>query len=326
MTGGPVFVAGLERTGTSLMYALLASHPDIAMTRRTNLWPYFYDRYGSLEVDGDLERCLDVMSRYKRLKVLDIDWDRLRRDFLSGPRSYPRLFDLLERQVADREGKPRWGDKSLHTERYAAQIFEAYPDARILHMMRDPRDRFASVIARWKSRRGGVGAGIAEWRSSASLAKRNVDRFPDRYRVVRYEDLVRDPEGHLDGICRFIGAPYVPQMLEMGGAPEFRRQGSNSSYGPRREGVIGTDSIGRYRDVLSGSQIRFIEGRLSEPMGRFGYDLEKHAVQPVPYFVGTYSHEILRYGGWWVRHAWRSRRGVDVPDYRLVEADSEDAT
>lgn len=308
------------------MYALLASHPEIAMTRRTNLWPYFYERYGSLAVESDLERCLDVMARYKRLKVLDIDFDQLHRDFRDGPRTYPRLFDLLERQVADREGKPRWGDKSLHTERFADQIFDAYPDARILHMMRDPRDRFASVIARWKSRRGGVGAGVAEWRSSASLASRNVNRYPDRYRVVRYEDLVRDPERELEAICLFIEAPFVPEMLGMEGAPEFRRQGSNSSYGPRRAGVIATDSIGRYRDVLTVGQIRFIEGRLGDPMGRFGYDLERDEVRPVQYFVGTYSHEILRYGGWWVRHAWRSRRGVDVPDYRLVDSDSEEAS
>ena len=36
MERGPVFVAGLERSGTSLIFALLASHPNIAMTRRTN--------------------------------------------------------------------------------------------------------------------------------------------------------------------------------------------------------------------------------------------------------------------------------------------------
>ena len=45
---GPIFIGGLERSGTSLLYALLASHPNIAMTRRTNLWPFFYQQYGNL--------------------------------------------------------------------------------------------------------------------------------------------------------------------------------------------------------------------------------------------------------------------------------------
>ncbi|MFN2221113.1 MAG: sulfotransferase, partial [Candidatus Promineifilaceae bacterium] len=48
MQNNPVYVAGLERSGTSLMYALLASHPRIAMTRRTNMWTHFYNQYGDL--------------------------------------------------------------------------------------------------------------------------------------------------------------------------------------------------------------------------------------------------------------------------------------
>jgi hypothetical protein len=328
MTGGPVFVAGLERTGTSLMYALLASHPDIAMTRRTNLWPYFHERYGDLTDERNLESCLDVMRRYKRLKVLDIDWDLLRASFVAGDRTYPRLFALLEEQVAERAGKPRWGDKSLHTERFADEIFEAYPNAYILHMMRDPRDRFASVIARWKVRRGGVGAGVAEWGSSASLAARNLARHPGRYRVVRYEDLVRDPQAETAEVCRFIEASFVEEMLDMEGAPEFRRQGSNSSYGPRRAGVIAADSIGKFASVLSADQVRFIEGRVGEEMTGFGYESTFPRPPTLPYVTRTYSHEMVRYRGWQIRHAWRNRRGVDVPDYRLVDdaPDEEQAT
>lgn len=316
---GPVFVAGLERTGTSLMYALLASHPDIAMTRRTNLWSYFYKRYGDLGDVANLDRCLDVMSRYKRLRVLDIDWESLRADFLTGPSEYHVLFELLERQVADRLNKPRWGDKSLHTERYADQIFESYPDAHILHMMRDPRDRFASVIVRWKTRRGGVGAGIAEWRTSADLAARNAAAYPDRYRVVRYEDLVRRPDEEVESICDFIQATYHPSMLHMEGAPQFRSQGANSSYGPRTEGVISTDSIGRYASVLSAGHIRFIEDRLGPAMARFGYE-SGDSPRPggLSYIVGILGPEYFRYEAWHLRHRWRSWRGLDVPDYRLV--------
>jgi len=320
MSGGPVFVAGLERTGTSLMYALLASHPDIAMTRRTNLWPYFYERYGDLGNSANVDRCFDKMAKYKRLHVLEVDWEALRGEFDTGDPTYPRLFALLEQQVADRHGKPRWGDKSLHTEQYADPIFAAYPDARILHMMRDPRDRFASVIARWKVRRGGVGAGVAEWRTSARLAARNVTEYPDRYRVVRYEDLVCDPDGVMRDVCEFIEAAYDAAMLDMEGAPEFRKQGSNSSYGPRRVGTISTDSIGRYASVLTPDQVRFIDRRVGALMAGFGYAITEPAdAASLTYVVRTLSPEFMRYRGWQVRHAWRSWRGLNVPDYRLIE-------
>ena len=321
MDNGPVFVAGLERSGTSLLYALLASHPRIAMTRRTNMWTHFYGQYGDLGDDRNLDRCIDVMLQYKRLVKLDPDEARLRREFRSGASTYARLFALLEQQSADRLGKPRWGDKSLHTERYAEPIMAGYPGARILHMMRDPRDRFASSLARWEVRRGGVGAGTAEWLSSARLAESNLARFPRQYMIVRYETLATYPERTLQQVCTFIDEPYTPEMLQMEGAREFRDQGSNSSYGARQVGVISTDSIGRFTTVLSKRQVAFIQAVAGRRMRALGYD-----VDPVPLSRGERMAfglvdlplETVRLLAWRVRHDVRERAGRPVPEYRLV--------
>ena len=116
---GPIFIAGPERSGTSLIYALLASHPNIAMSRRTNLWTHYFNQYGDLNSDANFERCLSMMMRYKRLRKLNPDPERIRREFQQGERTYSRLFALLEEHFAEQLGKPRWGDKSLNTERYA---------------------------------------------------------------------------------------------------------------------------------------------------------------------------------------------------------------
>lgn len=322
MERGPIFVAGLERSGTSLMYALLASHPGIAMTRRTNLWKHFYGQYGDLREEANLERCLDKMRRYKRLAVLDPDWDRLERDFRSGERTYPRLFDLLEAQWADRVGRPRWGDKSLNTENYAGPIFAAYPGARILHMVRDPRDRFASAVTRWHGRRGGVGAGVAEWLASVRLARCNEERYPDRYRAVRYESLATEPEAGMREICAFVDEPYVPEMLAMQGAPVLLEKGGNSSYGPQDPGVISTRSIGRYREVLSARQVAFIQMVAKDEMARYGYELEPVRLglgQRMGYAVRDVPVQSAHLVAWRAREAYRDRAGRALPAYRLVD-------
>ncbi|HUP76696.1 MAG TPA: sulfotransferase [Acidimicrobiales bacterium] len=317
----PVFVAGQERSGTSLMFALLTSHPNIAMTRRTNLWRYFYGQFGDLRDDQSLDTCLDKMMRYKRLVVLQPNAEELRREFLTGERTYGRLFALLEQQYADRLGKPRWGDKSLDTERFAGPLFDAYPDARIIHMVRDPRDRYASVETRWKVRRGGVGAGTAEWLSSVELAERNCNRYGDKYLILRYETLVRSPEEVLRDICEFIDERYAPEMLTMSGARSFRDQGSNSSYGSRDRGVISTDSVGRYREVLSPSQTRFIQHAARRPMETLGYEADERSLGPLRaarFALGDLPLEYSRMAAWRARASMHDRRGRALPAYRLV--------
>jgi hypothetical protein len=325
VSGGPIYVAGQERSGTSLMYALLASHPNVAMVRRTNLWMYFYGRFGDLADPGNLERCITTMLRYKRIVVLGIDGDRLRRDFLAGPPTYGRLFGLVGQQIADRLDKPRWGDKSLHTERYADPIFEAFPDARILHMVRDPRDRYASVLARWKVRRGDVGAGTGAWLASVRLAERNSRRYPDRYRIVRYESLVQRPAATLREICSFVGEPYHEDMLAMTGAAGFREQGGNSSYGSHAVGVISARSLGRFREVLTPRQIAFIELAAAQPMRRLGYELDGVRMDAGDRLRFSLHDGPLNTGAlvaWRARAALLHRVGHRLPDRRLVPAPS----
>jgi hypothetical protein len=321
MNRGPIFIAGLERSGTSLIYALLASHPNIAMTRRTNLWTYFYEQYGDLSQPANFERCLDMMMRYKRLTVLKPDRARLREAFWQGEPTYGRLFALLEEQYAERMGKPRWGDKSLNTERYADPIFEAYPSARIIHMLRDPRDRYASVLARWKVRRGGVGAGTAMWLSSVHLAQRNQQRHPHSYKIIRYESLATQPEATLREICAFIGEAYTPQMLTMQGAATFRDEGGNSSYGQRKPGLISTDSIGRYREVLSTAEIAFIQSHAAQEMLACDYQPDPIHFSLPDRFSFALFERPLNVGlllAWRMRHAIRNRTGRTLPAYRLV--------
>jgi hypothetical protein len=321
MIHGPIYLAGIERSGTSLMYALLASHPNIAMTRRTNLWTYFNNHYGDLTKFENFERCLSVMSQYKRLRAIDIDTDRVRREFNQGEKTYARLFSLIEGHFAEKQSKPRWGDKSLNTERFMDDIFAVFPNAKIIHMMRDPRDRYASAKTRWTDMKGRVGAGTAMWLESVKLARRGQQRYPDQYMVVRYEDLVAQPEQMLRKICEFLGEKYVPEMLTMMGAPSHRNKGSNSSYGKREVGAISTDSIARYRKVLSPQEIKYMQDFCKGGMLEFGYALDDVRLSlrdRLSYVFVDWPFNFARMSYWAAKETYLGIKGRTLPARRLV--------
>lgn len=274
MNCGPIFIAGLERSGTTLLYSLLASHPNIAMTRRTNFWKFFFNRFGDLSRPDNLERCLAAMMHYERLSVLKTDWQRLREEFRQGEATYARLFALLEEQHARLLRKARWGDKSLQTERYAGLIFQCYPTAKILHIIRDPRDRYASACKQNRTGRGKAASGIAAWLWSARLARHNLMKYPQAYRIIRFESLVSHPEDTMKDICHFIGEEYTPAMLTMDGTPGYRDKGGNSSFQRHEPGTISRAPVGRFRKVLSRSDVAFIQAYAGREMAAFDYDLE----------------------------------------------------
>lgn len=317
----PVYVAGQERSGTSLMYALLASHPNIAMTRRTNLWTHFYDQYGDLSEPENLNACLEMLGLYKRIRPLKLDPARVRNEFHQGEQTYGRLFAIIEGHYAERLGKPRWGDKSLHTERYADAIFAAYPHATILHMMRDPRDRYASALTRWEVNRSGVGGGAAVWLSSVKLANQNQKKYPERYKIVRYETLASEPEETLRDICAFIDEPFDPVMLTMNGAKSFRDEGGNSSYTTYKPGRISTRSIGRFRKVLSKRQINFLQLLCSKEMKALDYQLEQVQLpvqEKLIFYLLNVPDNLLRMAAWYLREAFLNFKGRPVPSYRII--------
>jgi hypothetical protein len=318
---GPIFIGGVERSGTSLLYALLASHPNIAMTRRTNLWPFFYQQYGNLANPDNLDRLLTAWKTYRRVWVLHPDLEALRKEFYRGETSYERLFTLLWEQFAVQMGKPRWGDKSLNTERYADVIFDAYPGARILHIVRDPRDRFASALKRWKVIRGGVGSGTGMWLDSVRTGYRNMRRYPNQYRFVRYESLAAQPEKIMREICDFIGENYDPAMLTMRGAENFRDEGGNSSFEQREPGTISTSSVGRYHKYLSPRWIAYMQTIAGREMKSLDYALDNIHLsgrERLIFASVDLPLNAMRLTAWRWREAYRDRVGRPIPASRLV--------
>ena len=79
MGAGPIFIGGLSFSGKTELRLMLSSHPNLAFSRRTYMWPRYFERYGDLSRSEQLERCLADMLRNKHIMALSPDPERIRR-------------------------------------------------------------------------------------------------------------------------------------------------------------------------------------------------------------------------------------------------------
>jgi hypothetical protein len=295
---GPIFVGGAARSGKTLMRWILSSHSRITVSRRTDMWPRFAGRFGDLRRPENLERCLRAMLRRKQIARLEPDLDRLRRDLRQGPPTYARLFALIHQQHAERCGKERWGDQTEFIERFADELMAAYPGATVIHMIRDPRDRHEALLQRGSRGLGLMGSLIADWLSSAALAERNLERYPDSYLVVRYEDLVGRPEATVRQVCAVIGQRFEPAMLRMDGVRRYDLERARAADGS----PISVEYLGKYRRVAP-RDLAFIHAVAGARMRELGYVPDPVRLTPAERFHGALEWPVglARLGAWRLR-------------------------
>jgi len=250
----PIFVVGFQRSGTTLLQALLGSHSRIAAPPETYFIfriADFADYYGDLQEDVNLRRALhDLLN--PPLPLFDecgFDEERLFERARAGDRTYPSLFDTMMRDYAERMSKVRWSDKTPGQP--AGRVLDLFPDAQIVHILRDPRDVIASSLETpWTKANAAKLA--EEWRRF-TLENIAVGRASGEgsYMEVRYEELTRDPDGVLRAICAFLGEVYDPEMT----TDRSRRKGTVASvvapWQARALDAIAPSREGGWRDRLS---------------------------------------------------------------------------
>jgi hypothetical protein len=215
----PIFIVGMHRSGTTLLERMLAGHPDVGDAGETRA----FDARMELAIDRSLPNGLDAMAVKS---LVGADFDGIARD-------YARHAPWLSR------GKPFFTEKLPMNFWNVGMIARAMPQARFIHLVRDPMDTCFSNLRT-------LFAGVATYsyvqeelagffRAYRAMMAHWSEVLPDRVLDVRYDDLVAEPEATVLRVLDHCG------LRRIEGLSDVARPGgrvSTASAGTARQGVL----------------------------------------------------------------------------------------
>ncbi len=275
------FIVGSGRSGTSLLQAMVTSHHQAIIPNETKFYttvvPRLRKRFGDLT--GPKEPILDFLLGLWWIKDLELDEQRIRTLALESGATGPEFADTLLIAIlaayAERHDRARVGEKSPGHINHVAKLAARFPNAKFINMLRDPR---AVCLSKTRIKTDlrtiirDVGPHARQWaRVMDADARARQTLGEDRYRVVKYEDLVQDPEPVLRSVCEFLALDFDPSMLE-------QHNRKVQGFGERQRGhmentlrPVFTSSIEKWKDELSTKEIALIEHVTGERLTAAGY-------------------------------------------------------
>lgn len=238
----PIFIVGMHRSGTTLMERILGGHPDIAAAGE------LYDFPIQMRQATD-HYCNFVLDETIVARAGDADFAAIGQQYL----------DFSRWRTAD---KPFFTDKLPSNFLHIGFIAKALPQARIIHMVRDPMDTCLSNLRELYSDACLYSYDQREladyWLAYQRLMAHWHEVLPGRILDVRYEDLVDDGEAQTRAVLDFCGLPFAPGML----AIENNQAPVSTASSIQVRQPIHRASIGRWRRYES--QLGTLHDRLGK--------------------------------------------------------------
>jgi len=196
----PIFVMGMPRTGTTLVERIISSHPDVHCAGELLNFPMSLKH-----LSGSQSSALIDVETIIRARA--IDGKQLGETYLSSTRP-------------DTAHKPRFIDKLPHNFLYAGFIANAFPNAKIICLRRDPLDTCLSIFRQLfppNSPFFDYSFNLLDTGRYYVLFDRLMTHwqrvFPGRILEVPYETLVNAQESSTRRLLEFCGLPWHDACL-----------------------------------------------------------------------------------------------------------------
>jgi hypothetical protein len=291
-----VFLCGHRKSGTTLLANLLDGHPQLAIYPNdlALLYAYFPDFIRAHDDPGErrarLQRILftDLEERFAGLPTTPpLDVEALGEAFFGGLSDadlgnpavlISRLMVSFQALSGLSPQVARWSVfKETSIEIYAAEILQWFPEAKFIQIMRDPRDNFSALAAGVEAHYSQLGEDRRQTLASllhraslgATMAMQNRKAFgPERYHLLRFEDLTGDCEGALRAVAEFLEIEFDSRLLTptVLGLPTC-----GNNYDGETKISVDARNAGRWRERITPEEAQIIEFYMREVMTEFGY-------------------------------------------------------
>ena len=277
----PVFIIGSERSGTTLVLAILACHPRIAVPEVTWYYPRFrpyLHTYGDL---GDIDNFATLaheMAYGLRVPLWNMDdanpatfGAEIAARALDFEQSFAGVFSAMFARYSETVNKPRWGEKTPGNVLYIEQILQDFPNAQFLYIYRDCRDASAEFIDSQFGPTDAYSAAVM-WRDGQQAVKPFRESLAaDQWFNIRYEDFVREPVTTLQNMCQFLGEDYDDALMEFHTTPVAQRRGKTKDNWALAH-PISDRHVGIYGQQLSLEQQAIMSWVAGDMMRELGYE------------------------------------------------------
>ncbi len=277
----PVFVVGMNGSGTTMMLNCLNAHSELyGFPRETLILPYFIARSKDRDL-GTPERFRELWDEFRAQScftwVNEGQPPPLPEHWLELPPGLSTVIDETFLYFARKNGKRRWCEKSPMYAQHIPALHGLFPQASFIHMIRDGRSCAASFQRRWGYHPGRT---IYRWKKVIAAARQGAKQCGANYLEVNYERLTRDPRAEMERVCQFLKVGFEDGVLSPSRKP--RHMGSQAD-------VI-TDSKPRWQSQFDAKRIRSLESIAGQSLDDLGY--------PVQFVKGSSDPSVHRLRYW----------------------------
>lgn len=285
------FILGRPRSGTTLLTTLFNAHPNIRIAPEFPILFFLYQHFKKVKHwdEATIRSFVDHVFYFSKFNIRRVENLKLDKEVIVNEllkykdngsiQLFLKSINYYAYSLYDKKETLWIGDKNPVYSMSANRLRKIFPDARFICIIRDYRDNFIS-IKKLAEKEVAVEAPelslqVGRWRIFTRLFLACNRRFPDKFYILRYEDLVTEQETTFRSLCDFLGIDYDPSVFDF----HKKKEETVNTYGTFiyekfHENLMKPVSTGRmntWQTVLTAQEVRTADQIAGKYADRLGY-------------------------------------------------------